>query len=72
LRKEYDYHSDPEFLTVKKRVDQSHTIEQSFFYDAIENCKTLKEFRERALEWIDMVELDVGDLRLSIENIRKE
>jgi hypothetical protein len=69
---EYDYQSDPEYLAVKKKIDQCHTVEQSFFYDAIEHCKTLKEFRERALEWMDMMELDVGDIRLAIESIRKD
>ena len=72
MGKEYDFHSDPEYLAVKKLIDGGHTVDQSFFYDAVENCTTLKEFRERALEWIDMVELDVGNIRLFIENIRKD
>lgn len=70
--KEYDFHTDPEYLAVIKQIDQSHCIDSTFFWDAIANMKNKNDFRERALEWMDMLELEVGDMRLAIENMRKE
>ena len=72
MGKEYDFHTDPEYLAVIKKLEESHCIEHSFFWDAVENVKSKNDFRERAFEWMDMLELEVGDMRLAIENMIKE
>jgi len=71
--REYDLHYDVDYLRVKKDVDKSSfCLNESFFWDAVENTKSLKEFKERALEWLDMTEVQLEELRRSIVQIGDE
>ena len=68
--REYDLHYDVDYLRVKKSVENSaYCLNESFFWDAVEKCKSLKEFKERAIEWLDMTEVQLEILRKSIVQI---
>jgi len=71
--REYDLHYDVDYLRVKKEVGQcGYCLNESFFWEAVENCKSLPEFKERALEWLDMTEVQLEILRKSIVQIGDE
>jgi hypothetical protein len=66
------WEDSPECLAVSDYLEYKTGLTSDIFWDAIDDVESRKEFKKRALLWIDDVELEVGEMRRLIESIPKD